>query len=348
MCRSIETLFATAPAEAASVVAPPSTLPARQATRFRATAAWMLLVAASASPVAAAEKDVADQRAAVGASHHFTFRPPVVGQTAEQNVAFSLQLKATTIQGGATIDEIESKLTRHQTRSTTALATDDGRVTEARVTYRKAEQEVSGQRRGGEAVPAARADQAVAGKTYVVARAKPSDALSVVDEKGHEPPREERDLVANSMDALGRPNVLGKFLDGRTLRVGQTVEMPRDAAGEMLGFDKAVGNVTKFEMTLSRVANRGGSLCGEFDTRIELQSPDAAGQSTRFHGRTIVDVATCRTIEAEFAGPVSFVENHGTAATGFQVLSVGALKVRVTSSSPVNRTAAKPGERVLR
>ncbi|MEX2187995.1 MAG: hypothetical protein WD875_14415 [Pirellulales bacterium] len=329
----------------------------RRTTRLLATAtAWVLLAAVfgstlvmaenAAAEKGVAEKGVAEKPAAIGAVHRFTHRAPAVGRTAEQDATFTLQLKATTVQGGTTVDEVESKLTRRQTRSTTVLSADDGRVTKVRVKFREAEQEVSGERRGGESIPAARADQAVAGKTYIVARAKPGDALTIADEQGKEPPEEEHRLVASSMDAVGRANVLGTFLDKRTVRVGQTVEMPRDAASEMLGFDKAVGEVAKFEMTLARVANRGGTLCGEFETRIEIQSPDAAGQSTRFRGRMIVEVGTCRSVEADFAGPVSFVENHGTAATGFQVLSVGALRVRVTSTSPTaDRTAAKPAER---
>lgn len=319
----------------------------RRQTCLQVSLAASLLALAGVLPSHAAAGDPTDKpnaaeeaAATVGASHHFTFRAPAVGGATEQDVAFSLQLKATTVQGGATVDEIESKLTRRQTRTMTVLATEAGRVTKARVAFRVAEQEASGERRGGQSAPAAKVAQAVAGKTYVVSRAKPQDELAIVDEQGRQPSDEERKIVANSMDSVGRDNVLGKFLDGRTVRVGQSVEMPRDAANKMLGFDAAVGEVSKFVMTLSRVARRNGKLCAEFDTRIELQSADAAGQSTRFRGRMVVETATCRSLAADFAGPVSFVENHGTAAAGFQVLSVGALQVRVTSS-PVEAQAAR-------
>jgi hypothetical protein len=325
--------------------------------RFAAAAATFLAASHATFVRAVDEKaaaptqrsGAASDQSMAGTTHHFKFRPPVVGRSAEQEVAFSLQLTSTTVQGGVTVDEVESKLTRRQIRVTEVLAIEDGRVTKARVTYRVAEQQTSGKRRDGGAIPVSKAAQAVAGKTYIVWRAKPDDVLSIADEHGRQPPEEERTLVAGSLDAIGRINALGKFLDGRVLRVGQRIEIPRDAAREMLGFDKAMGQVAKFEMTLSRVANRGETPCGEFDTSIELTSPDADGQSTRFHGRMVVEVGACHSIEADFAGPVSFVENRSVAQSAYQVRSVGVLRVQMTSSpAKTDRTAAKPGERANR
>jgi hypothetical protein len=310
---------------------------ARAAARFRWIGRALSLAVLSflvASHVGAADAPRTEDDKDARGPHRFTFVAPAVGRTAEQEVAFTLQLKATTVQAGRTIDEVESKIARRQARSTTVLATKDGRITKVRVAYRTASQEASGQRRGEPAAPPATADQAVAGKTYLVARENESDPLSITDEQGKTPPDEERQIVANNMDAIGRPSALGKFLNGRTIRVSQSVEVPSDVANQLLGFDDAVGKVTKFEMTLARVAPCGGVSCGEFETNIQLKSADAAGHATHFRGRMVVEVATCRGVESEFAGPVSFVENHGTAGAGFQVFSVGALKVRTASSSP--------------
>jgi hypothetical protein len=278
-------------------------------------------------------------QAVIGSSHHFTFAAPVAGRTVEQDVTFALGLKETTVQGKSTVQDVESKLTRRQVRSLTVLAASEGRITKARVTYKTAEQEV-GQKRAGEALAMKPIPQANAGKTYLISREKPEDELSITDESGKAPPDDERKLVLSSMDAIGRPNPIGKFLHDRVLRVGQTVEVPNDLANELLGLDGAVGKVTKFEMAFTRASNRGGILCGEFETRIDLQSDGPAGQSTRFRGRMIVEVNTCRAIEAEFAGPVSFVENHGTAGAGFQVFSVGTLRVKSILSKPAE-TAKK-------
>lgn len=276
-----------------------------------------------------------------GASHQFTFKSPAIGRTTDQEILFALELKATTVQGGTKVDEMESKLSRRQTRSITVLAAHEGRVTQARVAYRSAEQEVTGQRSAAEPPETARAAQPISGKTYLVAREKPAEALKITDEQGKAPPEEEQKLVESSMDAIGRDNVLGKFLDGRTIRVGHAVDMPAADANELLGFDKALGQVSKFELTLTRVARRGDVLVGEFETRIELNSPDPMGQSTRFRGKMVVEIDTCRSLEAEFAGPVSFVDHHGTAAAGYQVFSVGALRMRVATTNP-STAAAKP------
>jgi hypothetical protein len=284
------------------------------------------------APVATAAEP-APAIATVGATHHFTFAAPVVGKSVEQDVTFALGLKESTVQGGTTLQAIESKLTRRQVRSITVLAADESRITKVRVTYKSAEQEV-GQRRGEEPFANTQVAQAIAGKTYIVSRAKTTDELTITDAEGKAPSDEERKLVQSSMDAVGRPSPIGKFLNGRTVRVGQTVEVPNDLANEMLGLDGAVGKVTKFEMALARASNRGGVICGEFETRVDLQSEEPSGQSTRFRGRMVVEVNTCRAIEAEFAGPVSFVENHGTAGAGFQVFSVGTLRVKSVLSKP--------------
>jgi hypothetical protein len=287
------------------------------------------------SNAAAGETDVSaakpgrESSAVTGSSHTFTFKTPAIDRSIDQNLEFVLDLKATTMQGGMKVDEVESKLSRRQTRRVTVLATSEGRVTKARVTYRAAIQEVSGKRAGHEPIPAAKGDQPISGKTYLVAREKPTAELTVTDEKGAKPGEEEARLVANSMDAIGRDNILGKFLNGRTIRVGHAVEMPAKDANEMLGFDKAVGEVSKFELTLSRISRREEGLVGEFETRIELNSADPTGHATRFRGKMIVEVDTCRSVEAEFAGPVSFVDNHGGTAASFQVFSVGALRMRV-------------------
>lgn len=316
-------------------------------------AALLAIAATMPAPLAAADgaekpaatkpglaKTVPSANAAVtGASHQFTFKSPAVGRTTEQDILFALELKATTVQGGTKVDEIESKLSRRQTRSITILAAHEGRVTKARVAYRSAEQEVTGQRSAGQPPETVRATQPISGKAYLVAREKPAEALTVTDEKGNAPSEEEQKLVANSMDAIGRDNVLGKFLDGRTIRVGHSVEMPAADANDLLGFDKAVGQVSKFELTLTRVSHRGDVLVGEFETRIELNSPDPMGQATRFRGKMVVEVDTCRSLEAEFAGPVSFVDRHGPAAGGYQVFSVGALRMRVATTNA--STAAK-------
>lgn len=281
----------------------------------------------------ATSAEPAPATATVGATHHFTFAAPVAERTVDQDVIFALGLKESTVQGGTTLQAIESKLTRRQVRSITVLAADDTRITKVRVTYKSAEQEV-GQRRGEEPFANTQVAQSIAGKTYIVSRAKTTDELSITDPDGKAPTDEERKLVTSSMDAVGRPSPIGKFLSGRTVRVGQTVEVPNDLANEMLGLDGAVGKVTKFEMALTRASNRGGVICGEFETRVDLQSEEPSGQSTRFRGRMVVEVNTCRAIEAEFAGPVSFVENHGTASAGFQVFSVGTLRVRSVLSKP--------------
>lgn len=283
----------------------------------------------------------------VGATHHFAFRAPAAGRETVQDVTFSLQLKSTTVQRGATVEEVETKLTRRQTRLTTVLATDEDRVTKARVLYRVAEQEADG-KRGGKAIPAARTAHAVSGKTYIVARAKPADALSIADDKGQEPPPEERDLVAANMDAIGRDNVLGKLLDRRTIRVGQTVEVPRDAVGALLGLDRAMGEVARFDLTLARVARRGDALCGEFDTRIELAPVDAGGQATRFRGRMVVEIDTCRLVEADLAGPVSLVENHSLATSAYQVFSAGVLSMRMKALPAESKQATVPPQAARR
>jgi ethanolamine utilization microcompartment shell protein EutS len=288
---------------------------------------------------AAAAKPVRESAAVTGSLHTFTFKTPAVDRSVDQNLEFVLDLKATTMQGGAKVDEVESKLSRRQTRRVTVLATSEGRVTKARVTYRAAMQEVSGKRVGEEPIPAAKGDQPISGKTYLVEREKPTAELTVTDEKGAKPNEEETRLVSNSMDAIGRDNILGKFLNGKTIRVGHTVEMPAKDANEMLGFDKAVGDVSKFELTLSRVSSVGEGLVAEFETRIELNSADPTGHSTRFRGKMVVEVDTCRSIEAEFAGPVSFVDNHGGTAASFQVFSVGALRMSVDTMKVV--TAGK-------
>jgi hypothetical protein len=259
----------------------------------------------------------------------FGYKAQAVDRTVNQTVSFTMELKSSTVQGNKTVEEHESRVSRKQLRSVTVLESAAHWPTKVKVAYTSSDQETKVD--GDESK---KVSQAVAGKTYVVSRRDKDAKLQIAYDDGKTPPADELDLVASSMDTIGRPNPLGEFLGGREVAIGETLSMSPAIAAQILGFDPSLGQVTKFELTLAKIVEKDGAKCGEFDAMVDLRSSDPAGPATRFRGKMVLEVATCRGVEAEFAGPVSFVENHGPAVARIQVRGAGALRMQYTSSRP--------------
>ena len=74
----------------------------------------------------------------------------------------------------------------------------------------------------------------------------------MTDLDGAIPPRNEYDIVMNTMESFGQPNLLAEFLLPREIRIGERLEVLADIAKKMLGFD-SLGDVQKFELYLQEV-----------------------------------------------------------------------------------------------
>jgi hypothetical protein len=104
--------------------------------------------------------------------------------------------------------------------------------------------------------------QPVQGKSYHCRReAGDKGQLLVTDERGIVPPTTEYEIVAQNMETIGRANPLAEFLAGRSVAVGETLKLPRDAADRMFNLSEQFGDVTCFDLTLRKTLTVDGAQC---------------------------------------------------------------------------------------
>ena len=172
--------------------------------------------------------------------------------------------------------------------------------------------------------------QPVEGKTYRVRR--DGETLLINDEAGEIPPLVEYEIVSLNMESLGRPNPLADYLAGQTITVGQKITLPNAVAEKLLGLGDEMGSVSRFELTLQQVSNRShGVACAEFLASIEAGSNDSSQMRLSVEGPLVIEVDTCRAVEANFTGPIGMSETRGSLSTTYQMIGTGNMTVRIAS-----------------
>jgi hypothetical protein len=264
-------------------------------------------------------------RAAVAAEPiSFTYRAPQVGQQGSHDMQFTLDLNINLRQAGQNISSEDQQLSRDQDRQVTVLQVADKKATKVQVSYSKAWEQVTRGKLAGTPQP-----QPIEGKTYIVERR--GDDLVITDPAGKDVPEEERMLVAASMDAVGHPNPLGTFLDGKKISVGQTLKLPNDMASDLLGVKEAGGEAQRVELTLHDVnTDEDHRRLANFTMLIILKMP--GGGSMDVKGDLQIEPETCQITVANFDGPVSMREEQGPKGHTFEIASEGTMKVAVRSN----------------
>jgi hypothetical protein len=174
--------------------------------------------------------------------------------------------------------------------------------------------------------------QPVAGKTYLCQRLPGKDGgLNITDEAGHIPPTDEYEIVAQQMEMVGRPNPLAEFLAGKSIAMGQTIELPRGVAGKIFNLGEQFGEVTKFELKLNDVSSTDGHARAKFVARVEAASNNASQMRMQMEGPLVVEVDTCRAVNLSLSGPIAMSETRGSYSTSYQVIGTGTLKTHIAS-----------------
>ncbi len=252
----------------------------------------------------------------------FNYRVPQVGQYGVHDVKYELALDVSLRQAEQVITSDKQQLVRNQTRQITVLKVAGDRVTQIRVHYPKARATITRGKESGNGQT-----QPIEGKSYVVERSE--NNLVITSEDGSEVPEEQRSLVAASMESVGRPNPLGKFLHGKTVAVGQSLVLPNELAVDLLGLRETGGEAQKVELTLRAVRQEPDRRVADFAMLVVLK-PDAT-TAMDIKGDLQLDVATCQVVAANFVGPVAIQETYGPKGHTFQMRSDGTMNVAMKS-----------------
>lgn len=275
--------------------------------------------AQSATTQSAIAPSTTAQPATAGQAVTFTRRGAVVGDQVEQTITVDLQLDTTARSGQQILDQQQTTLKRDHQRLVTTTQAPTGRSIAATVAYRKADRILNG---------GAVESEPVAGKTYHCQR--DGKTLRITTPEGELPPLSEFQIVALNMESLGVENPLVKFFHGRTMHVGETVNLPVELAGKLLGFEDQLGKATQFSMTLVEVRSVDGRPCAVLKTKIQAASAGNGQMGLLVEGPLVMQIDACRAVSAKFTGPIGMSETHpAPGGSAMQVTGTGKLSVAI-------------------
>lgn len=249
----------------------------------------------------------------------FTKRGAQRGDRVDQQVDVSLRMDSTTRRANQPIEKSTSTIQRKQQRMLVVERVVDGRTVAAQVRFGKCERTADGETE----------EPPIVGKTYRCER-KEDDTLGITRADGTLALPDEFALVAESMHALGRPNPLADYLDGKSVRTGQKLEVPKELGDSLLSGDGALGSVSKFELTLkgvdptTRVAN--------FAIEILSEGAETTQMKLMVHGTLDIEIDTCRTRKLQFGGPLGMATTTGSYSASQTTFVSGTLKMEMSAN----------------
>ena len=199
----------------------------------------------------------------------FGRQPVRIGDRMEQKISLEMRLTNSVRQGNQMFEKNRISMRNDQQRVVTTTEVTDGRATAVVVHYAAATQQmdIRDPSSAAGANPAAGSTspvpQAVQGKTYRCGRESgPGGQLVVTDMDGNMPPTEEREIVSQNMEMIGRANPLADLLGGQTVTIGQTISLPPKTANRIFNLGKRFGDVNRFDLTLRKtLTENGAALC---------------------------------------------------------------------------------------
>lgn len=265
-----------------------------------------------------------------------------VGDQMEQTLGLEVRMSMIMRRANELVGKNQNVTRSSQRRVITTTAVEAGRVMAVTVNYPESTKQVIGPPDPvAPAVPnASNASvelppkaQPVQGKTYHCLREPGENGkLVVTDEAGNTPPSEEIEIVTQQMEMVGRENPFAGFLAGRSIAVGDKIELPKDLATQIFSLGDKFGEVTRFTLTLQKVQSEGGANCAVFQASVEAASNDSSQMRMQLEGPLVVQVDSCRAVRISLVGPIGMSETRGSYSTAYQVIGTGRVQVVIAST----------------
>lgn len=263
----------------------------------------------------------------------FARQPAQVGDEVEQNLSLDLKMTMTMRQGNEVAGKSVTTVRTNQRRVLTTTEVNNGRTIAVRVQYPTSTKQEAVLEANDSTTHPQVSPQPVQGKTYLCRRGTEENAeLVVTDEQGNRPPTDEYEIVAQQMQMVGRHNPLAQFLAGRTIAVGQEVELPSGVASQLFNLGDKFGKVSKFVLALERTQTEHGATYAVFKSNVEAMANGATQMRLEVEGPLVVDIATCRAQKMALIGPIGMSETRGTYSKTYQLIGTGKLNMSIAST----------------
>lgn len=249
----------------------------------------------------------------------FERRPAAKGDRVDQTIGVSLELESTVRHASGEVEKAKNTIAREQERTLVVNEIVEGCAIGAQVRFAKYTRSADGET---DTPP-------VVGKTFQCHR-RSDDSLSVVAADGTFVSPDEFVIVSESMESFGRDNPLAEFLAGKTVRVGDVLEMPLEIGASLLSSDGAFGQVSKFEITLRSIDP--ATRVATFEMELESVGAQTTQMRLMVHGTIEVEPDTCRTRRLSFSGPMGMATTVGSYSSAETTFVRGKLKLEMTAS----------------
>ncbi len=260
----------------------------RETARFKVSVIALAVIVAAAIPQALRSQEAS-----------FSFRKPEIGDQRRMSTNMKMAIKLH-VDMGEESQEMEISTTVEERKLEKVLAVEEGRPSALRVVYEKFDRV----QEGAEDAPL----KPVIDKPYVVEQG--DSTVEVRAEDGGQLYSEERQFLTGEYDELQEDEHFGRMLEGKKLRVGDSVPVDEELASSFFRNLPASsdGDIKEFTITLRELRPVAGVQHAVFDMKLEAMfetSPVALQLSLK--GELIIATATCRPAKITMSGPLDMI-----------------------------------------
>ena len=233
-----------------------------------------------------------DSLAGRGDAARFRFAVPPVGMVVENKGSMVMAVVA--VQGGMRAELSHSS---HTDSTVEVLAAGAKAVRSLEVRFHRAEEitAIAGGQEQREVKP-------ITGNTYVAERG--GNGLKIRYDRGEAPPEEEQRLVRQELEGIFHGRQLASLLAGKTLEVGESLEVEPKVARRLLGDAEQV-ELSDMRLKLRRVKGKGEGRMAVFDVQASLTMHQEGLQlKSELSGFVEIEVNTLWTRELTLHGPL--------------------------------------------
>lgn len=262
------------------------------------------------------------------AADDFTFKiqEPKPGTVRSDTDETAMDLKIEAKVGEKVLNEQKMAQAESKKSKMTVMAASGINVTKAKVVYEAYKNDDPAAAEG----PAPELN-----KTYILER-KDKDVVAT-DEKGGELPEKEKVFLLKDHKRFGKPNGFEKWLNGKTLKAGQALEMSKEEAGEIFDMNAEEGmKIDSLTMTFKGVEKAGEVEKAAFDAKlIVIKGDDSMKMTMEMAGPISVDAKTGWPLTMALSGPIKIAGKMVKETMTIDMVGAGSFKGNKTSSYQV-------------
>lgn len=257
----------------------------------------------------------------------FSAWKPRVGDVTETTAKMDMDATMKIAMGGQEVGAQKIARKETETKTETVLAVKDNAVTKLKTQFGECKSE-DAMPDGGSRVR----NSPLSGKTFIVE--KQGDKFVFTDEKGGALDEEATKELAKEYKSFGETNPMVKWLTGKSFKVGEKIEAPKDVMAHMMKDEKLKDS--QFSFVIKDVRDIGGVQCAVLDATLKLAGEPEPGMKLAMDvsGEMFVALAHAEPISVKLSGPLTIGGELDQEGMKFQLDGAGKTTLEFISKLP--------------